>query len=252
MSTLKIENLLAINMGKSVLKEAIGDGYEFELIYEALLNNLEEDGSILGNLTDENEDNVESYKNYSSVGVGQSLEDMPLILRKESTNTGTLFLNNNSIDDTVTDINLLNIVSEEDSYSSDIDKIYEAVNKYSDTYEVDKNLILAIIKQESNFDKNATSSAGAKGLMQLMDFNSESYGVENPYDIEENIEAGVKHIKYCLDKFNGNVEMALMAYNAGEGTIERRGVKSIDDLYKMPEETQNYVAKIMNTLTQNI
>lgn len=111
-----------------------------------------------------------------------------------------------------------------------------------------KNLILAIIKQESNFNPNAESGVGAKGLMQLMAFNSEAYGVKNPFDIDENINAGVKHIKSYLDKYNGNIEMALMAYNAGPGTMARRGVNSPSDLYKMPEETQNYVPKIMSQI----
>ena len=84
--------------------------------------------------------------------------------------------------------------------------------------------------------------------MQLMDFNSEAYGVNNPFDIDENINAGVQHIKSYLDLYDGNVEMALMAYNAGPGTVERRGVNSVSDLYKMPEETQNYVTKIMGQL----
>ena len=84
--------------------------------------------------------------------------------------------------------------------------------------------------------------------MQIMDFNLESYGVNNPFDIDENIEAGVKHIKSYLDMYDGNVEMALMAYNSGPGTVQRRGVTSLNDLYKMPEETQNYVTKIMKQL----
>ncbi|MBS5950184.1 MAG: lytic transglycosylase domain-containing protein, partial [Clostridium sp.] len=118
-------------------------------------------------------------------------------------------------------------------------------------YGVDKNLVLAIIKHESNFDPNVVSSAGAKGLMQLMDFNSEAYGLTNPFDIDQNINAGVQHIKSYLDLYDGNVELALMAYNAGPGTVSRRGVNSIDDLYKMPQETQNYVTKIMKQLNGN-
>lgn len=129
--------------------------------------------------------------------------------------------------------------------SIDVEKIYSTVDKYSQKYGVDRNLILSIIKQESNFNPNAVSSAGAKGLMQLMDFNSDAYGVTNPFDVDQNIEAGVKHIKDYLNMFDGNLEMALMAYNGGPGTMERRGVKSSSDLYKMPQETQNYVPKIL-------
>ena len=71
----------------------------------------------------------------------------------------------------------------EESYN--MDTIYKTVDKYASKYGVDRNLVLAIIKQESNFNPNATSHAGAKGLMQLMDFNSEAYGLTNPYDIEQ-------------------------------------------------------------------
>ncbi|MDZ7542342.1 transglycosylase SLT domain-containing protein [Clostridium perfringens] len=129
---------------------------------------------------------------------------------------------------------------------NDVEKIYEAVDKYCSKYGVDRALVLSIIKQESNFNPNAVSYAGAKGLMQLMDFNSEAYGVTNPFDINQNVEAGVRHIKEYLDMFGGNLEMALMAYNGGPGTMERRGVKSPSDLYKMPQETQNYVPKILD------
>lgn len=243
----KVENYLALTIGKSVLKEAVGDGYEFELIYEALLQNMESDDSIIDSLNSTNESDSNVYNALQSISAGQNIEDIPLKIRQAIINSQSN-LDEDYINSISNDNNLLSLIQESNLGAEDGEKITEAVNKYSEIYGVDKSLILAIIKQESNFDKNAVSEAGAKGLMQLMDFNLESYGVSNPYDIEENIEAGVKHIKYCLDKFNGNVEMALMAYNAGEGTMERRGVTSSEDLYKMPEETQNYVNKIMNNI----
>lgn len=243
----KVENYLALTIGKSVLKEAVGDGYEFELIYEALLQNMESDDSIIDSLNSTNESDSNVYNALQSISAGQNIEDIPLKIRQAIINSQSN-LDEDYINSISNDNNLLSLIQESNLGAEDGEKITEAVNKYSEIYGVDKSLILAIIKQESNFDKNAVSEAGAKGLMQLMDFNLESYGVSNPYDIEENIEAGVKHIKYCLDKFSGNVEMALMAYNAGEGTMERRGVTSSEDLYKMPEETQNYVNKIMNNI----
>lgn len=126
------------------------------------------------------------------------------------------------------------------------ERIENAVQLYSNKYGVDSNLIKAIIKTESNFDPNVVSSAGAKGLMQLMPENCEALGVQDPFNIEQNIEGGVKHIKEYIDRYNGDVEMALMAYNGGPTRMMNRGVKSIADIYKMPKETQNYVPKVMS------
>ena len=216
----------------------MGDGPEFEIVYEALLKNNEENSS---------NNSEEDSNTYVTTGVGQKLEQIPLRMRKEPIQTGELIIDDTVKISTTTNINSNEstiLESNEDS-SIDVEKIYSTVDKYSQKYGVDRNLILSIIKQESNFNPNAVSSAGAKGLMQLMDFNSDAYGVTNPFDIDQNIEAGVKHIKDYLNMFDGNLEMALMAYNGGPGTMERRGVKSSSDLYKMPQETQNYVPKIL-------
>jgi soluble lytic murein transglycosylase-like protein len=121
-----------------------------------------------------------------------------------------------------------------------------AVKNASERYGIDENLIKAIIKKESSFNSNAVSSAGAKGLMQIMPFNFKSLGITDPFNIEQNIEGGTKLLKQYLDKFNGNLEMGLMAYNAGPGTMKKRGVTASNELYKMPKETQNYVPKVMS------
>jgi soluble lytic murein transglycosylase-like protein len=126
------------------------------------------------------------------------------------------------------------------------ERIEDAVNISSKKYGVDANLIKAIIKVESNFNPNTVSSAGAKGLMQLMPENCRDLNVKNPFSIEENIDGGTRHIKEYLDKYNGNIEMALMAYNGGPTRMMKRGVTSIEHIYKMPKETQNYVPKVMN------
>lgn len=125
-------------------------------------------------------------------------------------------------------------------------KINMAVKSAAQKYGIDENLIKAIIKKESSFNPNAVSSAGAKGLMQIMPFNFKSLGITDPFNIEQNIEAGTKLLKQYLDKFDGNVEMGLMAYNAGPGTMRKRGVSAPHELYKMPKETQNYVPKVMS------
>lgn len=126
------------------------------------------------------------------------------------------------------------------------ERIENAVQLYSNKYGVDSDLVKAIIKVESNYDPNVVSSAGAQGLMQLMPENCTALGVTDPLNIEQNIEGGVKHIKEYIDRYNGDIEMALMAYNGGPTRMANRGVNSIDDIYKMPKETQNYVPKVMS------
>lgn len=158
---------------------------------------------------------------------GQKLEDLPIILRNGQvyTQKSKSILANRS--------------------NSDIQKIDNAVNSAAKKYGVDPNLILAVIKQESDFDPNSTSEAGAAGLMQIMPENFASLGITDQYDVEQNVNGGTKLLKEYLDQYGGNMEMALMAYNGGPGTMQRRGVSSANDLYKMPKETQNYVPKVM-------
>lgn len=138
-----------------------------------------------------------------------------------------------------------NRVESSNSDKSVNERIDNAISISSKKYGVDANLIRAIIKVESDFNPKCVSSAGAKGLMQLMPENCKDFGVTDPFNIEQNIEGGTREIKSYLNKYNGNVEMALMAYNGGPTRMARRGVKSIDDIYKMPKETQNYVPKVM-------
>ncbi|WP_055071541.1 lytic transglycosylase domain-containing protein [Clostridium massiliamazoniense] len=141
---------------------------------------------------------------------------------------------------------------EETSKLSTKERIERAINKASKDYGVDTKLIKAIIKAESNFNPNVRSSAGAMGLMQLMPENVKAYGVKDPYNIEENIDAGTRHIRDYIKMFDGNIEMGLMAYNAGPGTMARRGVKSPSDLYKLPKETQNYVPKVLKYYREGV
>jgi soluble lytic murein transglycosylase-like protein len=104
---------------------------------------------------------------------------------------------------------------------------------------VDPNLIVAVMRQESGFNSRARSYKGATGLMQLMPATASRFGVTNIYDPQQNIEAGARYLRFLLDTFNGDVNLALAGYNAGENAVVNSG-------FRIPRyrETQNYVRAI--------
>lgn len=126
------------------------------------------------------------------------------------------------------------------------DNIVEGAEKYADiisnaatTYNVPEKLISAVMKQESNFNASAVSSAGATGLMQLMPSTAKYLGATNASDPEQNVMAGAKYLRQMLDKFDDNVSLALAAYNAGPGNVSKyNGIPPF-------KETQNYVKNVM-------
>ncbi len=132
---------------------------------------------------------------------------------------------------------------------------FKIVEEKSNSYGVDPYLILSIIKTESGFNNNVTSSKGAKGLMQIKDSTAIEIHEEEDidlYDEETNIEVGIKYFSYLIERYSGNYYLAICAYNAGLGNvdkwIEEGKIGSKLDSYNITlpfKETQNYLKKVM-------
>jgi soluble lytic murein transglycosylase-like protein len=127
--------------------------------------------------------------------------------------------------------------------ASDINKYDQLITRAAEKYNVDSALVKAVIKAESNFNHQAVSRKGARGLMQLMPATASSLQVQDSFHPENNIDGGVRYLRYLLNVFKGDLSLALAAYNAGEKAVARHH-------YSIPpyRETQTYVQRVLTYL----
>jgi soluble lytic murein transglycosylase-like protein len=127
-------------------------------------------------------------------------------------------------------------------FSSGKPQIDAWVDQYARLYDLDANVMLAQLWQESRFRPNAVSPVGAKGIAQFMPATARRFGLKDPFDVQASIEAQAKYMRFLLNKF-GDYALALAGYNAGEGNVQKYG-------NKIPpfKETQNYVQSILGRI----
>lgn len=135
----------------------------------------------------------------------------------------------------------VSLADTEAGMKKNIDRVIE---KASRTYDIDPALLRSVIQAESAFNPAATSSKGAMGLMQIMPETAEELGLKKPYDPEENIMAGTRYLRRLLDRYNGDREKALAAYNWGMGNVDKYG-------RSYPRETRIYISRIASYLKGN-
>ena len=124
--------------------------------------------------------------------------------------------------------------------SIDRDGVDQLVQEAAERHRVDPALVRAVIETESNWNPGAYSRKGAIGLMQLIPTTAQRFGASDAFNPKQNVDAGVRYLKTLLERYNGNLDLALAAYNAGEGAVDRaHGIPAY-------RETRNYVQKVQN------
>jgi soluble lytic murein transglycosylase-like protein len=129
-----------------------------------------------------------------------------------------------------------------DAVSADREQYGDVITAASEQFKIPEPLIRAVIKQESGFKENAVSKKGALGLMQLMPATADLLGVEDPFDVEENILGGVQYLRQMIDLYGGNLNKALAAYNAGPNRVN----ESIPEI----PETVSYIRSVLDYYNQ--
>ena len=130
-------------------------------------------------------------------------------------------------------------VAETTSQSDNDRSIQESIRQAAATYNLPEKLIASVIQAESGFQPDAVSSAGAQGLMQLMPATARELGVSDPFDVRQNIDGGARYLRQMMDRFDGDLKLALAAYNAGPGTVVRY------DGEVPYRETRDYVKRVL-------
>ena len=131
------------------------------------------------------------------------------------------------------------LLKETDVSSHEINRL---IDRVAEKVSLAPELIRSVVSTESNYNPTAVSPVGAQGLMQLMPGTAAELGVENSFDPAQNLLGGSKYLKQLLDKYDGDLDYALAAYNWGQGNVDRHGIKNL------PDETRNYIAKVKSKL----
>jgi len=120
--------------------------------------------------------------------------------------------------------------------------IHQSIRNAATRYAISEKLIQSVIQAESNYRSDAVSPAGAQGLMQLMPATARELGVSDPFDVDQNIDGGARYLRKMLDRFGGDIKLALAAYNAGPGTVQRYNGN-------VPyQETQTYIQRVLSNM----